>query len=324
MLDVYSPSELTLEQHIERIRKSFETLRQSLFTTVTSIKECREQLGDEIFQKDVSELLGMSPSYLNKWISIGNSDFIMSNQDRLPHTFSSLYSITQLEKRYVGHYGPTEGIQKLEGLVDRGEVSLKSQQSEISNLVQNIEDRIKRKQKKFREQFVLEDLQNGTTEVETKTTSISDCLESGFKFHSFVINLPNELIKRWGDDGVSELDIISEFPLHDLRMTSINQGVDCLLVIPSNRINVGIKVLTSFGFNYKDIFVPSYKSQNLVQLTNELVILRGKRGLTSQLTTELKSTNIEDIIDWVEENTSSPNCCVFDKTNREGWVCLTQ
>ena len=172
MLDIYSPSELTLEQHIERIQKSFETLRQSLFTTVISIKECKEQLGEDVFQKDVSELLGMSPSYLNKWISIGNSDFIMNNQDRLPHTFSSLYSITQLEKRYVGHYGPTEGIQKLEGHVDRGEVSLKSQQSDISGLIQNIEERIKRKQKKFREQFVLEDLQNGTTEVETKTTSI--------------------------------------------------------------------------------------------------------------------------------------------------------
>ena len=160
MLDIYSPSELTLVEHIERIQKSFETLRQSLFTTIVSIKECREQLGDEVFQKDVSVLLGMSPSYLNKWISIGNSDFIMNNQDRLPHTFSSLYSMTQLEKKYVDHYGPTEGIQKLEGHVDRGEVSLKSQQSEISNLIQNIEERIKRKQKRFREKFVLENLQN--------------------------------------------------------------------------------------------------------------------------------------------------------------------
>tara|TARA_B100001093_G_scaffold377073_1_gene362287 strand:+ start:417 stop:1391 length:975 start_codon:yes stop_codon:yes gene_type:complete len=324
MLDIYSPSELTLEEHIERIQKSFETLRQSLFTTIVFIKECREQLGDEVFQKDVSELLGMSPSYLNKWISIGNSDFIMNNQDRLPHTFSSLYSITQLEKKYVGHYGPIEGIQKLEGHVDRGDVSLKSQQSEISNLIQNIEERIKRKQKLFREQFVLGDLQNGTTDVEIKTTSISECLDSGTKFHSFVINLPNKLIRRWGDEGVSELDIINEFPLHDLRMTSINQGVNCLLIIPSNKIHVGIKVLTSFGFKYRDVFVPPSKSKSLVRLSNELVILRGGRGLTDKPQTEIKSTDIEDLIQWVEENSSSPNCCVFDQTNREDWVCLTQ
>ena len=36
--------------------------------------------------------LGMSPSTLNRWISIGNSKFIMDHQKELPSTFSSYAS----------------------------------------------------------------------------------------------------------------------------------------------------------------------------------------------------------------------------------------
>ena len=143
MLDVYSPNELTLEDHIIKIQNCFETLKQSIFNTVISIKECRDQFGEEVFEKDISERLGMSPSYLNRWVSIGNSDFIMNNQQYLPHTFSSLYNLTQLEKRYNDFYG-NEGSDRLQRLLDRGEISTKSQQNQIKDLIRVVDDRIKR------------------------------------------------------------------------------------------------------------------------------------------------------------------------------------
>ena len=61
MNEIIPPNQLSLEEHINRIRDCLERTRQSIFETVISIKECKEQLGDEVFQKDVSEMLGMSP-----------------------------------------------------------------------------------------------------------------------------------------------------------------------------------------------------------------------------------------------------------------------
>ena len=108
MNEIISRNELTVEEHVQRIKLCLNRTRQSIFDTVISIKECKEQLGNEVFQKDVSEMLGMSPSTLNRWLSIGNSEFILSHQSDLPHTFTSLYNITQLEKRYLEYY-PKDG-----------------------------------------------------------------------------------------------------------------------------------------------------------------------------------------------------------------------
>jgi len=323
MLDLYSPNQLTIEDHIIKIQSCFETLKQSIFNTVISIKECRDQFGEEVFEKDISERLGMSPSYLNRWVSIGNSDFIMNNQQYLPHTFSSLYFITQLEKKYNDFYG-NEGSERLQRLVNRGEISSKSQQNQIKDLLKVIDDRIKRQSKKNREDNVL-NFSGGTTEVSIKTTSLSECIHNGYRFRSFVIDLPNELISRWGNEGFFEEDIENEFPLHKIRTPSNDQSVQCLLIIPSKKIEVGLKIINSFGFRFRDIFVPQSNSKNLVRLSNEKVILRCERGGGHNPPSDfIKSTEIEDVTDWIDDHFDSPKCCVFGQIDKEDWVCLTK
>ena len=73
MNEIINPNQLTIDEHISKIKDCLERTRKSIFDTVMSIKECKDQLGDEVFQKDVSVRLGMNPSTLNRWISIGNS-----------------------------------------------------------------------------------------------------------------------------------------------------------------------------------------------------------------------------------------------------------
>jgi len=323
MNEIIPPNQLSLEEHITKIRDCLERTRQSIFDTVISIKECREQLGEEVFQKDVSKMLGMSPSTLNRWISIGSSEFILGHQNDLPHTFSSLYNISQLEKKYLEYY-PKDGYQRLEKLINRGAISLTSQQSDIGDILKKIEDKIKLRTKKQREKKIL-GLSDGLTEVETKSTSIDELISENKKFRSFVVNLPTELIQRWGDDGISELDVMSEFPLHNLRTPSISEVVSCLLVIPMNKIDVGIKVLNSFGFTYRDTFIPTQSSSNLQRFTNEKVIIRGERGFSGNPpSNEISSSKTKDVVNWVGNHLPSPFCLVFDETDEDGWVCLTK
>ena len=323
MNEIISRNELTIEEHVQRIKMCLERTRQSIFETVISIKECKEQLGNDVFQKDVSDMLGMSPSTLNRWLSIGNSKFILSHQSNLPHTFTSLYNITQLEKKYLEYY-PKDGHQRLEKLIEKGDITITSQNTDISEILKKIDDKIKVRKKKEREKNILS-LGDGVVVKETKTTSIDDLISENKKFRSFIINLPNELIKRWGDEGVSELDIMDEFPLHELRTPSVSEDVMCLMVVPMNKINVGIKILTSFGFTYRDTYIPSHSSSNLQRFTKENVVVRGERGFGGNPPSdEISSSKTNDLVSWVTTNLPSPYCLVFDDIDVDGWVCLTK
>lgn len=323
MNEIISRNELTIEEHVQRIKLCLERTRQSIFETVISIKECKEQLGNDVFQKDVSDMLGMSPSTLNRWLSIGNSKFILSHQSDLPHTFTSLYNITQLEKKYLEYY-PKDGHQRLEKLIEKGDITITSQNTDISEILKKIDDKIKVRKKKEREQNILS-LGDGVVVKETKTTSIDDLISENKKFRSFIINLPIELIKRWGDEGVSELDIMDEFPLHELRAPSVSEDVMCLMVVPMNKINVGIKILTSFGFTYRDTYIPSHSSSNLQRFTKENVVVRGERGFGGNPPSdEISSSKTNDLVSWVSTNLPSPYCLVFDDIDVDGWVCLTK
>ena len=63
---------------------------------------------------------------------------------------------------------------------------------------------------------------------------------------------------------------------YELRTPSVSEDVMCLMVVPMNKIDVGIKVLTSFGFTYRDTYIPSHSSSNLQRFTKENVVVRGK------------------------------------------------
>ena len=334
MSEILDPSELTLDEHIQRIKECLERVRKSLFDTVLSIKECKEQLGDEVFQKDVSEMLGMSPSTLNRWISIGNSVFIMSNQDQLPHTFSSLYNITQLEKKYLTHY-PKDGMNRLEKMLKNGEISITSQQADITDILKIVDDRIKRKQKKDREKNIIQ-LSGKTLQPSSKSATLSELVKGGNVFKTIVVNLPKELMSRWGSSGVFEMDIMEEFPIHKLRSPSTSETVSCLVKVPMSKIDVGLKVLSSFGFTYRDAFIPSQPIQYPTIMKKEEVILRGERGFENKLKNEsIKSTEasghhqikINDLVQYCEENLPSPYLMVFDtfgSKTKGDWVSVNE
>lgn len=322
MTEVVAKGKLTIDEHVNRIRKCLEKTRDSIFETVITIKRCKEDLGDEVFQKEIANRLGMSPSTLNRWMSIGNSDFVLSNRTSLPSTFSSLYDITQLEKKYVEFYGESKGVENLQQLVERGKIGISSYQSDIQEILRSIDLKIKNRKKGNRENKIVE-LVGGSVEDRTETTTLRNLLAKNAKFRSFVVRPPNEIINRWGNDGISELDIIEEFPLHELRTPSQTEAVTCLVIVSVAKVDVGIKILTSFGFTYRDMFVPPQNWDQLTLLKKELVILRGERGLSAPRGQHILSSSTEDVTDWVVDNCNGPYCLVFDTTKKKNWVNVT-
>ena len=98
MNELVKQSQMTLDQHVEKIQLCLNRVKTSLMDTALAIRECRDDLGGEIFGKDLAVRLGMSTGTLSKWLAISESATIKKYQKQLPSTFSSLYSMTQVEK----------------------------------------------------------------------------------------------------------------------------------------------------------------------------------------------------------------------------------
>jgi DNA-binding transcriptional ArsR family regulator len=323
MNEIISRNELTIEEHVQRIKLCLDRTRQSIFDTVISIKECRDQVGDEVFQKEISTRLGMSPSTLNRWLSIGNSQFVMSHQDKVPTTFTGLYYLTQLEKKYSEYYS-RDGLQRLEKLLQDGKIHENTQQTDIQEILNKISNQIKKRKKKEREKNIV-DLVGGSIGSDDRSTTLDELIDSRSMFRCVFVDLKKDLISRWGDQGFFETDIQSEFPLHELRTPSITETVTCLIRVPMKKIDVGIKVLSSFGFNYRDTFVPSSKSDDMFLLDNQDVLIRGERGGGQRLVdVHLQSSKTKDVLDFCESEFEGPFLVVFDEVDRSNWVCITK
>ena len=323
MNEIISRNELTIEEHVQRIKLCLDRTRQSIFDTVISIKECRDQVGDEVFQKEISTRLGMSPSTLNRWLSIGNSQFVMSHQDKVPATFTGLYYLTQLEKKYSEYYS-RDGLERLEKLLQDGKIHENTQQTDIQEILNKISNQIKKRKKKEREKNIV-DLVGGNIGSNDRSTTLDQLIESRSMFRCLFVDLQKDLISRWGDQGFFETDIQSEFPLHELRTPSITETVTCLIRVPMKKIDVGIKVLSSFGFSYRDTFVPSSKSDDMSLLDNQDVLIRGERGGGQRLVdVHLQSPKTKDVLDFCEGEFEGPFLVVFDEVDRSNWVCITK
>ena len=313
---------LSIDEHVFRISNAINNTKRSMFELVQVVKNAHEQLGDGVFGKELAEKLNMSPSTLSKWKNIGESGFLSNNQDLLPNTFSTLYELTKLEKKYVEEYGNDQAYKKLQSLIDEGRVSVETQQSEIQDLLNQFDRNSKAKNKKNREDKILK-LVNKTLSSTNNKTTLNEILESGEVFKTFVVTPSDELLSRWGDDGYFDTDIFDEFPLVELRSPSLTETLECFIVVPAHHVGTGIKILSGFGFNYRDLFVPNMNSNSYHLLKNEKVLLRGERGSAKSVKKNvITSLELDDLLKFAEEVGSKPNLLVFNETEREEWSCL--
>jgi hypothetical protein len=261
---------------------------------------------------------------LSRWKNIGESTFLTNNQSSLPETFSTLYDLTQLEKKYVDEYGENDGQKRLQKLIDQGKVSLKSKQTDIKELLSIIDKKTKAKKKKQRENNIL-GLVNKSISTTTSKETLDELLMKGSVFKSFVIIPPDELLSRWGNEGYSDEDIYQEFPIAELRSPSVNDVIQCLILVPGKKINTGLKILSGFGFNYRDMFIPTQMDDGLKLIKSEKVILRGERGSGGNIKNSLiDSYSINDILKFSESIGSTPSILVFEDTDQKGWTCVTK
>jgi len=312
---------LSIDEHAERIIQRYESVRTSIFEFIDAIRDAQKDLGDALAQHEVGKLIGIQESMFSRWCLIAQSPLIKKvPNEQLPSSLNALYQIGRLEKIYLEGY--KNGEEKLLKLCEKGTISNESPARQIQVLIEKEKEREERKiQKKLdrdrekqtqnRENDVL-GLSQGSLPTDSKHYSIKEAQKLKLRFRGFLIVPTKEIISKWRDEFVSEIEIGDKFPLHELRAPSMKQSNVALVKVSMKDLEVGLKILRSFGYSYRDCFIPNQPYKGSVIVSKEEVVLRGERGKTKRLKINLVETsNIDDLASWMEVNYTGPFASVF-------------
>jgi hypothetical protein len=297
-------------------------MRESLWQFIDALKDAHDQLPPDMFQNELGARLGMKKSVLSKWIAISNSTYILSKRNQLPPRFSSLYVLTLIEKKYLYQYGD-QCSKILDRLIENDQITPNTQCSELEEILQEITQRIRKDDQAKRQEAILS-LSGGNLSSNQQGNSLEDYIQGNHRFRSFVVIPPQSLMKKWSDGGYFASDIADEFPLHELRAPSMAETLSCLIRVKMKDIETGIKLINAWGFSYRDVVVPPTSSDHCAILNDVDVLVRGERGQSKRLMNNVcLSFEVNDILEFVEQNCGGPNLLVFHPTDRKDWSCLS-
>ncbi len=313
---------LTLDEHIARIEAARAQVAASLYDFCQTLCDARDELGDSVFQGELSARLGMSRPYLNRMLAIGDSAFIRERRQDLPEVFTSLYELSLIEKGYERLYGEQHYQQHLHRLIDDRTIDRNTTAKDIRLVKQDVESQLK-SYSTFSAVKALKPANVPEEEVKAPR-SFSRLVDDGHKFLNIVVDLTDF------EDPGSKPDKFAELvPLDELVDATTKNTAHIFIRIQASRLDFGFRFLGSTMFQYADIFTnydflePSVSGT--LHLSKETVVLRGFYGDKPHKVMPRKrllGTKLPQVMDFAENVAMKPNLLVFGNAGRPGWQVL--
>jgi hypothetical protein len=314
--EILPPNVLSLAEHVEIIQSHQFRMKEAIFDFVGSVRLAFDQLGPEVFDRDLARELRMSASTLNRWKSIGSSVVVIENKANLPPVFSSLYEVTLLEKLYVEEKGEAAGRAELQKLISRGSIAPTTETKDIKFYVDRLKRERLEKKRNLKEKLLFEHEGAVGYASHQNYRTLTEAVVDGAKFRTIVAEVPKDLLTKWADPGFLKSDIQRDFPLSELRGRSENQSITCLLKVPNHRIDVAIKILQASGFSYRRTFFNSNEPHD----GRSSVVVFGERGAASSTT----SVGGTELVDLARRLGASPYLILFDACFDHEWVSIKE
>lgn len=316
--------QLSLEEHVQVITEKQRRIKEAIWDYIQSIRIAFEQLGSDVFDSELAKELGMTSSTLNRWKSISLSEVVVENQDLLPPVFSSLYQVTLLEKQYKDFYGPNRGVKKIQSLINRRSIHPNTDTKDITFFVDQVKRERLDKKRLEKEQFLLDQRGSVGYEVGDRYSSIHEMVDQGVKVRTIVLIPPQDLLTKWSDMGLSTSDIDEEFPVSELRGRSEVKPISYFVVVPNSRVDVGLKILRSGGFSFRQIFYPTHEGYGFSGDRSQPVVIYGQRGMGGSLkNVSSTDTSIEGVCQIAEQIGEGPFLVLFGENEKDGWLSVT-
>ena len=307
---------MSLEEHVERIKQARDKVQIGIFDMAESITDAVKQL--EGRQIELAQRLGMSKGTLSKWVSIGSNRVIMNMKQEAPSSFNSLYQLSSLDNQYGKYYGEKEGEKKFVELFKNKQITALSERNDIAKIIKNHKEIVKQDVDLEIERSRQNKLDR-TKAIIKSEIKLNVLVKSHLIYNTIIVIPTDDQLLKWNHFEGPE-SINTDYPIGSLENLDRNIFQQCLIKIKVQDIEVGLRCLRSWGFDYSDILMPNQPKKGLVSMPLEYALLKGTKGNAQTVSSFIKSNNTFDLINYAEEIGVKPFLLVGEVTAIKEWV----
>ena len=307
---------MSIEEHVQRINQARDKVQIGIFEMAESITEAVKQL--EGRQIELAQQLGMSKGTLSKWVSIGSNRIIMNMRQEAPSSFNSLYQLSSLDNQYVKYYGEKEGEKKFVELFENKKITALSDRIDIAKIIKNHKKIVKQDNDLEIEQSRQSKLDR-TKAIIKSEIKLNVLVKSNLIYNTIIVIPTDDQLLKWKHFQKEEF-INTDYPIGSLENLEKSIFQQCLIKIKLQDIELGLRCLRSWGFDYGDILMPNQPKKGLASMPLEYVLLKGQKGNSQKVGAFVKSNDTFDLINYAEKIGVKPFLLVGEVTAIKGWV----
>ena len=307
---------MSIEEHVQRINQARDKVQIGIFEMAESITDAVKQL--EGRQIELAQQLGMSKGTLSKWVSIGSNRIIMNMRQEAPSSFNSLYQLSSLDNQYVKYYGEKEGEKKFVELFENKKITALSDRNDIAKIIKNHKNIVKQGIDLEIEQSRQSKLDR-TKAIIKSEIKLNVLVKSNLIYNTIIVIPTYDQLLKWKHFQKEEF-INTDYPIGSLENLDKSIFQQCLIKIKLQDIELGLRCLRSWGFDYGDILMPNQPKKGLASMPLEYVLLKGQKGNSQKVDAFVKSDDTFDLINYAEKTGVKPFLLVGEVTASKGWV----
>lgn len=307
---------MSIEEHVQRINQARDKVQIGIFEMAESITDAVKQL--EGRQIELAQQLGMSKGTLSKWVSIGSNRIIMNMRQEAPSSFNSLYQLSSLDNQYVKYYGEKEGEKKFVELFENKKITALSDRNDVAKIIKNHKNIVKQGIDLEIEQSRQSKLDR-TKAIIKSEIKLNVLVKSNLIYNTIIVIPTYDQLLKWKHFQKEEF-INTDYPIGSLENLDKSIFQQCLIKIRLQDIELGLRCLRSWGFDYGDILMPNQPKKGLASMPLEYVLLKGQKGNSQKVDAFVKSDDTFDLINYAEKTGVKPFLLVGEVTASKGWV----
>jgi|TARA_B110000858_G_C17752425_1_gene450375 hypothetical protein len=307
---------MSIEEHVQRINQARDKVQIGIFEMAESITDAVKQL--EGRQIELAQQLGMSKGTLSKWVSIGSNRIIMNMRQEAPSSFNSLYQLSSLDNQYVKYYGEKEGEKKFVELFENKKITALSDRNDVAKIIKNHKNIVKQGIDLEIEQSRQSKLDR-TKAIIKSEIKLNVLVKSNLIYNTIIVIPTYDQLLKWKHFQKEEF-INTDYPIGSLENLDKSIFQQCLIKIKVQDIELGLRCLRSWGFDYGDILMPNQPKKGLASMPLEYVLLKGQKGNSQKVDAFVKSDDTFDLINYAEKTGVKPFLLVGEVTASKGWV----
>ena len=307
---------MSLEEHVERIKQARDKVQIGIFDMAESITDAVKQL--EGRQIELAQRLGMSKGTLSKWVSIGSNRVIMNMKQEAPSSFNSLYQLSSLDNQYGKYYGEKEGEKKFVELFKNKQITALSERNDIAKIIKNHKETVKQ-DVDLEIELSRQNKLDRTKAIIKSEIRLNVLVKSNLIYNTIIVIPTYDQLLKWKHFQKEEF-INTDYPIGSLENLDKSIFQQCLIKIKLQDIELGLRCLRSWDFDYGDILMPNQPKKGLASMPLEYVLLKGQKGNSQKVDAFVKSDDTFDLINYAEKTGVKPFLLVGEVTASKGWV----